>query len=540
MDPPAPRAPDRARPTTRRRARCARSRSGAPERRARGAAARVGGARGAAPTPASSGPLVARARPRRRRRGGDRPRRLAGDRDAGPRAVARRPAPARAAAADLRRPRAGPDRALLRLRLVARTRWASSSPRSTASRTSTSGSRSPATAAVHRPARPRRRQPRARRASGWTRCSAALAAHGAATAFELLPDVFGERVRRRAGARRLLVEAARLPRPPRGSAGAGACAARASRSAGPPPRLGACGSTSGSPRRRALVLVRVLPAEDRRGRAQPGPRAGRALAPGPDVRVRHLRRGRQPDASGARRSTSSATSSATTAWRRWRTSPASAPRRTSCARCSTRCATAGVENVLALRGDPPQGETEWTRDRGRARVLARADRADPRRVRVRDRRGVLPRGPHPRDRRRERPALPQGEGRRGRALPDHAAVLRQPGLLRLRRPGARDRHRRPDHPRHLADHERGPDQAGDGDVRGEDPRRACCASSSCAATSRARSPTSASPTRRCSAPTCWPTARPGSTSTRSTARRRRGRSSPRCGCMAPWRGAVPA
>ena len=34
-----------------------------------------------------------------------------------------------------------------------------------------------------------------------------------------------------------------------------------------------------------------------------------------------------------------ATSSATTAWRRWRTSPASARRPPSCARCSTRCAT---------------------------------------------------------------------------------------------------------------------------------------------------------------------------------------------------------
>ena len=45
-------------------------------------------------------------------------------------------------------------------------------------------------------------------------------------------------------------------------------------------------------------------------------------------------------------------------------------------------------------------------------------------------------------------------------------------------------------------------------------RTACSGSSSCAPTTRARRPTSASPTRPCSAPTCSPTAPPGSTSTR--------------------------
>ena len=67
---------------------------------------------------------------------------------------------------------------------------------------------------------------------------------------------------------------------------------------------------------------------------------------------------------------------------------------------------AGIENVLALRGDPPHGRERVDRHRGRAELLARADRADPRRVRLLDRRGVLPRGAHPRRRRRERPALP--------------------------------------------------------------------------------------------------------------------------------------
>ena len=62
-----------------------------------------------------------------RGRGRDRPRHLAGLRDPRPRALARRPAPARAQADDLRRPPARPHRALLRPRPHAPTRSASSS-----------------------------------------------------------------------------------------------------------------------------------------------------------------------------------------------------------------------------------------------------------------------------------------------------------------------------------------------------------------------------------------------------------------------------
>ena len=94
----------------------------------------------------------------------------------------------------------------------------------------------------------------------------------------------------------------------------------------------------------------------------------------------------------------------------------------------------GLDNVLALRGDPPAGPDRVDGHRGRPQLLARADRDDPRRLPVRDRRGVLPRDAHPRDEPRGRPALPQGEGRRRRALPDHAAVLRQRVLLGLRPP----------------------------------------------------------------------------------------------------------
>ena len=59
---------------------------------------------------------AAGSRARARGRGGDRPRCLAGPRDAGPRAVARRPPPARERPADLGRPPARADVAVLRLR----------------------------------------------------------------------------------------------------------------------------------------------------------------------------------------------------------------------------------------------------------------------------------------------------------------------------------------------------------------------------------------------------------------------------------------
>ena len=160
---------------------------------------------------------------------------------------------------------------------------------------------------------------------------------------------------------------------------------------------------------------------------------------------------------------------------------------------------------------PAAGPGRVDRDRGRPALLARADRADPRRLRLRDRRRVLPRDAHPR-----RPAPTTTCATRkekvdaGRAVPDHAAVLRQPLLLRLRGAGARGRHRRADHPGHHADHQRRARSSGS---------RACAAptipdrllqrAGRCAPTSPRRSPTSASPTRRCSAPTCWPTARPG-------------------------------
>ena len=121
---------------------------------------------------------------------------------------------------------------------------------------------------------------------------------------------------------------------------------------------------------------------------------------------------------------------------------------------------AGIENVLALRGDPPAGvdASEWVAADGGLRYsrelieLIRADydfavgAACFPEVHLAAESAESDLELHPR------------EGRRGREVPDHAAVLRQPALLRLRRARARRRHRRPDHPRHHADHQRRPDQ----------------------------------------------------------------------------------
>ena len=140
---------------------------------------------------------------------------------------------------------------------------------------------------------------------------------------------------------------------------------------------------------------------------------------------------------------------------------------------------AGIDNVLALRGDPPAGQEEWRQDRGRPGVLARTRRADLRRLSVRDRRGLFSGDPHPRRQSRGRSGTPGREGRRRRGFPDHTAVLRQRPLLRLRRSRARRRHGGADHPRHHAHH---PGRAGRADGQDCGPR----SPTACAGAARAR------------------------------------------------------
>jgi len=112
-----------------------------------------------------------------------------------------------------------------------------------------------------------------------------------------------------------------------------------------------------------------------------------------------------------------------------------APPSSSCATRSTRCASFKLENVLALRGDPPAGQEEWIKTPGGLEYSAELV--------------SLIRGSYPelaigsacfrrrtsRHLARGRPPLPQGEGRRGREVPHHPALPRQPLLPRLRGTG---------------------------------------------------------------------------------------------------------
>ena len=76
-----------------------------------------------------------------------------------------------------------------------------------------------------------------------------------------------------------------------------------------------------------------------------------------------------------------------------------------------RIAEAGIENVFALRGDPPRGQQRLRPARGRSGQRRGAGRVHLRGLGLHDRRRLLPRGPSRGPRPRHRPRLPEDEGR---------------------------------------------------------------------------------------------------------------------------------
>ncbi len=188
---------------------------------------------------------------------------------------------------------------------------------------------------------------------------------------------------------------------------------------------------------------------------------------------------------------------------------------------------AGIENVLALRGDPPAGETEWTKTEGGleySRELVELIAADyPFAVGAACFPETHIHATSPEDDLRHLGA----KVRAGvdflitQVFFDNAFYFDFVARARGRRG------RRADHPRDHADH---PGRAGRADGRRcaarRSPRR-CAPSSTRARTTPRRCSTSASPMRPSRRPSCSPPGRRGSTSTRSTARQRRARSSAR-------------
>ena len=376
--------------------------------------------------------------------------------------------PARAPPADLRRPRARPDLAVLRLRLDAR-------PGRRVPGLAGRGRRARRAARAVRPRQAVRRRPRPHRGQPRARARAARRR--------------GRRRRSRAAdrdrdRRRRLRRAADRDATPAGgcrrrsatcstSSSRAGCRARrrATWSAGTAvcglnldtilSRLVQCrhhaDRSRSSPRADEPVFsFEFFPPEDRRGRAEPPRRRCRAL--------REL----EPDFVSVTYGAGGSTRGRTLELTKWikQELGIEAMAHLSCVGATREelrvildsIADAGIENVLALRGDPPRGETEWRPHPGRPALLDRAGRADLGPVPDQRRRGLLPGGPSRGARPGARPALPQAEGRRRRLVPDHPAVLRQRALLPVRRGGAGGRDRRPDHPRDHADHRRGPDQ----------------------------------------------------------------------------------
>ena len=106
-------------------------------------------------------------------------------------------------------------------------------------------------------------------------------------------------------------------------------------------------------------------------------------------------------------------------------------------------------------------------------------------------------------------ALPEDEGRGRRLVPDHPALLRQPGLLRLRRRGAGAGDRGADHRRRDPGRQLRPDQADLRTLRRLDPGAAGGDRSPPRRATSGPSSSSASPTPPSSAPSCCSAGAPG-------------------------------
>ena len=179
-------------------------------------------------------------------------------------------------------------------------------------------------------------------------------------------------------------------------------------------------------------FVRVLPDQDSRGRADAARKddsgAGAAAA---GLLLGHLRRRRQHARQDARRS--STASSASTAHGDGAPDVRERHAREIRRACSRKRAALGITNILALRGDPPDGSAISTTD-GRLRVLlpagARSSRTGGFSIGV----AGFPGRSHRLHRRQARRLeAPEAQDRSGRRLRHHAALLQQPRLLRVPR-----------------------------------------------------------------------------------------------------------